>query len=605
MQLSTIGTTVLDIFGWGVYTCYITSTGLDVFRTSDGVKVAWCYRSGATCGTANDSGIYIGTTTGVYFIAKENVSGACTASLLYNSVQLQSSSIYDIDTLGHKMVISNSVGIDFIPDLQNDSVIYSCALTLVKEIVMNETRIACLKTSNIVYVMEHPSGDWTTSQMKRPGSWANSPSSPTLLAQDTSLYPTGQDRFRIIHLKDDYFVCCALDDPAEDHYWSNAYALILYRVVRGKVYEIQRFNQEIPVFYQHRFMMQISDDSFFIATGSDSHRSVLIQLVNGRLECTQYYGPGNIVHGPLTPTPDPTKFITTGDDTTGTKAWLLSNLDGIPTITQQTWMSFDGNDKRADLTDGQYILGRSAGHLYPGHWGGSSYVADPVLADWDDDKASTVQAMFVRSGIAYIQHTNDLYFTMYDMTVNTLVDTIVGTLAFPANVDTFFNADGDLIQVNNYQYFVGVNETNWDLHVCTLAADGLSFELQYILSPRTDPGYRPITVCIGERYAMAHYDYQEDLNVWELAPDTWNLASLGSLVVDIDLGEELFIAVDNFGIMCVDVTDLEGDLPTHTIPVAGQDYIKSVSVTSDATRTQGLIGYCTLTGSGIFDPTEP
>ncbi len=166
MQLSLLGTSIKAICSILDTVCYVSEAGVNCFDISDGTQLGYAALANVTCGTANRYGVFLGTaSSGVYFLPYEDISGDSSGSLQQALISptIQSNTIVDLAGSRTRLLITSSIGIDYIADTNAISV-FACTVANAGQCDICGETIAAIVAGQ-PYLYSVPSSNWALGSM--------------------------------------------------------------------------------------------------------------------------------------------------------------------------------------------------------------------------------------------------------------------------------------------------------------------------------------------------------------------------------------------------------------------------------------------------------
>jgi len=167
MQLNLLGTFVKKITDYNGNLFHFTEAGVDIHALSDGVKLAYASLANVTSGAVNDNGIYLGTSdSGIYKLTHQDllVGGDLTSNLIQEfstaaTISIQSNEINALAGRNLELLISSSLGVEYISDSSNSTVLKYSNASGSKKCAIGKYHIA-YEANDISYFLAKPSYNW-------------------------------------------------------------------------------------------------------------------------------------------------------------------------------------------------------------------------------------------------------------------------------------------------------------------------------------------------------------------------------------------------------------------------------------------------------------
>ena len=178
-----------------------STQGVDIYRTSDMQRVAWAAIPNVTCGAANNSGIYVGTSdAGIYRLPLTALDCA-NGDMVWmfgtaDSITLSSFDIKSIATNGQAMLIATASECIYTPD---GVTAYSCDGSGIVACAMSDNYIALATAQNVFIFSGHPTANWSLASVQ----------TTTDDIANRLVFETGTDNLLICHTEGMLVVDCA------------------------------------------------------------------------------------------------------------------------------------------------------------------------------------------------------------------------------------------------------------------------------------------------------------------------------------------------------------------------------------------------------------
>jgi hypothetical protein len=142
----------------------ISSAGVDVFRKTDGTRIAWASIPNCTCGAVNDHGVWIGTSDAGIYLLPHAARDAGNSDLILaytteTTVALPNIAITGLAAVGGLLVAAHGAGVSFFP---TRSWVYNCTISGGADAVaLTDSQIAYAAADQI-YIGTIQYADWAT-----------------------------------------------------------------------------------------------------------------------------------------------------------------------------------------------------------------------------------------------------------------------------------------------------------------------------------------------------------------------------------------------------------------------------------------------------------